>query len=153
MTGLTMGHKTSRNNALKDFSGYRSIRTELVVVFSCLTAIPFAVFAFVYFRLETLNTALVGALIAMVLVLVLGGFVLFRRTAEHIERLSTTLSGVEEGKSKRLHEVAETRELAIIADSFNRTFAKLEENAKELGIRALQIATLGGERCHILHCE
>ncbi|MBW1945903.1 MAG: GAF domain-containing protein, partial [Deltaproteobacteria bacterium] len=98
--------------------------------------------AFVYFRLETLNTAMVGALIAMVLVLVLGGFVLFRRTAEHIERLSTALSGVEEGKPEGLHEAAQTRELAIIADSFNRTLVKLEENAKELGLRALQMATL-----------
>ncbi len=60
-----MDHKTSREDARKDFSGYRSIRTGLMVVFSCLTAIPFVVFAFIYFRLETLNTALAGTLIAI----------------------------------------------------------------------------------------
>lgn len=137
-----MNHKTSKSDADKGYSGYRSIRTELMVVFSCLTAIPFVVFAFIYFGLETVNTALTGALIAMVLVLVLGGFILFRRTVEHIEHLSSALSGTEEGDVKGIPERAETRELAIIADTFNRTLVKLEESAKELGLRALQIATL-----------
>ncbi len=50
-----MDHKTSRDDARKDFSGYRSIRMELMIGFSCLTVIPFVVFAFIYFRLETLN--------------------------------------------------------------------------------------------------
>ena len=128
----------------RDYSGYRSIRTELKVIFSCLTAMPFVVFAFIHFGIETLNTTLVGALIAMALVLVLGGFVLFRRVAEHIERLSAALSGaVEQGReAEGIQRPAETRELAIIADTFNRTLVKLEENAKELGRKALQMATL-----------
>lgn len=137
-----MNHKSPRDDAVKDYSGYRSMRTELMIIFSCLTAIPFVVFAFIYFGLETLNTAMVGALIAMVLVLVLGGFVLFRRTAEHIEHLSATLSGAEEREAGEIQRPAETRELAIIADTFNRTLVKLEESAKELGFRALQMATL-----------
>jgi signal transduction histidine kinase len=126
-----------------DYSGYRSIRTELKVIFSCLTAMPFVVFAFIYFGIETLNTALVGVLVAMALFLVLGGFVLFRRVAEHIERLSVALSGAEDARGAEGIQIpAETRELAIIADTFNRTLVKLEENAKELGHRALQMATL-----------
>jgi len=137
-----MKMRMPRDKSTEGYSGYRSIRTELMVVFSCLTAIPFVVFAFIYFSLETLNTAMIGALIAMVLVLVLGGFILFRRTAEHIERLSSALSRAGEGDVKEIGKQAETRELAIIADSFNRTLVKLEESAKELGIRALQIATL-----------
>jgi len=85
---------------------------------------------------------MIGVLIAMFLVLVLGGFILFRRTAEHIERLSSALSRAGEGDVKEIGKQAETRELAIIADTFNRTLVKLEESAKELGLRALQIATL-----------
>ncbi len=127
----------------RDYSGYRSIRTELKVIFSCMTAMPFAVFAFIFFGIETLNTTMVGALIAMALVLVLGGFVLFRRMAEHVERLSVALSGAEDGReAEGIQRPAETRELAIIADTFNRTLVKLEENAKELGRRAIQMATL-----------
>ena len=114
----------------------------MMVVISCLTSIPFVVFAFIYFRVETVNTALTWALIAIVLVLVLGGFILFRRTVEHIEQLSSALSVAEEVDVKGIQKRAEIRELAIIADTFNRTLVKLEESAKELGLRALQIATL-----------
>jgi len=127
-----MKKRMPRDKSTEGYAGYRSIRTELTVVFSCLTAIPFAVFAFIYFSLETLNTAMIGALLAMVLILVLGGFILFRRTAEHIEHLSSALSRAEEGDVKGLRGQAETRELAIIADTFNRTLMKLEESAKEL---------------------
>ena len=137
-----MNHKTSKSDADKGYSGYRSIRTELMVVFSCLTAIPFVVFGFIYFRLETVNTALTGALIAMVLVLVLGGFILFRRTVEHIEHLSSALSGTEEGDVKGIPERAETRELAIIADTFNRTLSKLEKTTRELSVKTIQNSKL-----------
>jgi len=137
-----MKKRMPRDKSTEGYAGYRSIRTELTVVFSCLTAIPFAVFAFIYFSLETLNTAMIGALLAMVLILVLGGFILFRRTAEHIEHLSSALSRAEEGDVKGLRGQAETRELAIIADTFNRTLMKLEESAKELALKALQITTL-----------
>ncbi len=134
-----MKQKSSSADTDKGYSGYRSIRTELMVIFSCLTALPFFVFAFIYFRFETVNTALAWALIAIVLALVLGGFVLFRRTVEHIENLSSALSGDEGVDVKGTRKRAETRELAIIADS---TLVKLGESAKELGLRALQIATL-----------
>lgn len=112
------------------------------VVFCCLTAIPFVVFAFIYFRIGTFNTALSGALIVLALILVLQGFIVFRRVAEHIEQLSTTMAEAEEGKVKRVRDAGETKELFLIADTFNRTLSKLEETARELGIKAIQASTL-----------
>lgn len=139
MRVLTMG---KRSNVPGDYNGYRSIRYQSKVIFSCLTAIPFIVFAFVYFRIGTLHTALSGALIVLALILVLEGFMILRKMADHIEQLSITMSRAEEGEVVRVREDGETKELAVIADTFNRTLSKLEETARELGVRAVQASTL-----------
>ena len=78
-----MEHQASRDTGPKDYKGYRTIRYRLKVIFSCLTAFPFVVFAFLYFRIGTFNTALSASLIALALILVLEGFIVFRKMAEH----------------------------------------------------------------------
>jgi signal transduction histidine kinase/uncharacterized protein YneR len=47
-----------------------------------------------------------------------------------------------EGKAEKVQDGGTTREFAIIADTFNRTLFKLEDTAQELGVRAVQAATL-----------
>jgi signal transduction histidine kinase len=125
-----------------DYAGYRTIRYNLKVVFSCLTAIPFVVFAFIYFRIGAFTTALSGFLLALVLIIVLEGFIIFRKMAEHVEQLSSTMTKALEGKGEKVQNGGATREFAIIADTFNRTLFKLEDTAEELGVRAAQAATL-----------
>ena len=120
----------------------RSIKHSLKIVFFCMTALPFFVFAFVYFRLGTFNTALSGSLVVLSLVLMLQGFVVFRRMAEHIEQLSLSISEAEKGDKIKIDSSSETRELALIAGSFNRTLSKLESTAKDLGIKTLQATAL-----------
>jgi signal transduction histidine kinase len=137
-----MKNKISRDTGTRDYKGYRTIRYRLKVIFSCLTAIPFVVFAFIYFRIGTFNTALSASLIALALILVLEGFIVFRKMAEHIEQLSSTMAQAEEGNVERVKDSGETRELAIIADTFNRLLTKLEDSAKELGVRVIQASTL-----------
>jgi len=112
------------------------------VVFSCLTAIPFFVFAFIYFRIGTFHTALSASLIALALVLVLEGFIVFRKMAEHIERLSSDMMSAERGTVGKIREKEDTRELAIIADTFNRTLDKLEDTAMQLSKKVAQVSTL-----------
>ncbi|MBN2125066.1 MAG: GAF domain-containing protein [Deltaproteobacteria bacterium] len=112
------------------------------VVFFCMTALPLFVFAFVYFQIGAFNTALSGALIALALILMLQGFIVFRKMADHIERLSATMSEAEQGKTERVDNAGETRELAIIADTFNRTLSKLEKTARDLGVKTVQASTL-----------
>ncbi len=122
--------------AASDYSGYRSIRSKLKIIFSCLIAIPFLVFLFIYLRIGTFTTALSGFLIALALVLVLEGFIIFRKMAEHIEHLSSMMAQVEEGKLQRIQaDAGDTRELAMIADTFNRTLFKLEETAADINER------------------
>jgi len=125
-----------------DYNGYRTIRYNLKVVFSCLTAIPFVVFAFIYFRIGAFTTALSGFLLALVLIIVLEGFIIFRRMTEHVEQLSSTMTKALEGKGEKIQNGGSTREFAIIADTFNRTLFKLEDAAEELGVRAAQAAVL-----------
>ena len=125
-----------------DYKGYRSIRYNLKIIFSCLTAIPFVVFAFIYFRIGAFTTALSGFLVALVFILVLEGFMIFRRMAEHVEQLSSTMTKAVEGKVEKIQDKGATREFAIIADMFNRTLFKLEDTAEELGVRAAQAAAL-----------
>ena len=125
-----------------DYKRYRPIRHNLKVVFACLTAIPFVVFAFIYFRIGAFNTALSGFLVALVLTIVLEGFMIFRKMADHVEQLSSTMTKALEGKTEKVQNGGATREFAIIADTFNRTLFKLEDTAQELGIRAVQAATL-----------
>ncbi|MFZ0450016.1 MAG: ATP-binding protein [Desulfatiglandaceae bacterium] len=120
----------------------RSVRHSLKIVFSCLTALPFFVFAFIYFGIGSFNTSLSGVLIVLALILVLGGFIVFRRMAEDIEQLSAGMAQAEEGTEGRVRDVGETKELSLIADSFNRTLAKLEETARDLGMKAIQASTL-----------
>jgi len=137
-----MNNKISSTAATSDYRSYRGIRQRLKVIFACLTAIPFIVFAFIYFRIGTFNTALSASLIALALILILEGFIVFRRMAEHIEQLSSSMSQAESGALKNVQKAGDTRELAIIADTFNRTLSKLENTARELGVKAVQSSTL-----------
>jgi methyl-accepting chemotaxis protein len=137
-----MNEPLTEDVAPKSYVVYRTIRQRLTLVFSCLMALSFCVFAFVYFQIGTFQTALSGALIALALILVLEGFIIFRRMAEHIERLSGTMEQAESGKLKQVQGAGDTRELAIIADTFNRTLSKLEETARDLGIKAIKASTL-----------
>jgi len=137
-----MNNKISSTAATSDYRSYRGIRQRLKVIFACLTVIPFVVFAFIYFRIGTLNTALPASLIALALILILEGFIVFRRMAEHIEQLSSAMSQAERGALKNVQKAGDTRELAIIADTFNRTLSKLENTARELGVKAVQSSTL-----------
>ncbi len=130
------------DNSPKSYGTYRSIWHELKLIFYCLTAIPIVVFAFIYFRLGALNTVLPGLLVVLALILILEGFILFRRIAEHIEGISSTMTQAIEGRVDRVQGSGETKELVTIANTFNQTLSKLEETAKELGIRAVQSATL-----------
>ena len=125
-----------------DYKRYRPIRHNLKLVFFCLTAIPFVVFVFIYLRIGAFTTALSGFLVALVLIIVLEGFMIFRRTADHVEQLSSTMIKAMEGKAEKVQDGGATREFAIIADTFNRTLFKLEDTAQELGVRAVQASTL-----------
>ena len=137
MDSQVLGYITSG-----DYKRYRPIRHNLKVVFACLTAIPFVVFAFIYFRIGAFNTALSGFLVALVLTIVLEGFMIFRKMADHVEQLSSTMTKALEGKAGKVQNSGATREFAIIADTFNRTLFKLEDTAQELGVKAVQAATL-----------
>ena len=125
-----------------DYKSLRGVRQSMKVVFSCLTAIPFFVFAFIYFRIGTFNTALSASLIALALILVLEGFIVFRKMAEHIERISSEMISAEEGSIEKIQKEGNTKELAIIADTFNRTLDKLEDTARQLSIKVAQVSTL-----------
>ena len=124
------------------YKRYRPIRHNLKIVFACLTAIPFIVFAYIYLRIGAFSTALSGFLVALVLIIVLEGFMIFRKMADHVEQLSSTMAKALEGKAEKVQDNGTTREFAIIADTFNRTLFKLEDTAQELGVRAVQAATL-----------
>jgi len=112
------------------------------VIFSCLTAIPFIVFAFIYFNMGNLNSALPASLIALALILILEGFIVFRKMAEHIEQLSSSMEESEGGALIKIQKEGNTKELAIIADTFNRTLDKLEDTARQLSIKVAQASTL-----------
>jgi hypothetical protein len=92
-----MSEPLQENEGQETRMARRTIRHSLKVVFSCMTALPFFVFAFVYFRIGTFSTALSGTLIALALILILQGFIIFRKMADHIERLSSTMSEAEAG--------------------------------------------------------
>jgi signal transduction histidine kinase len=125
-----------------DYKSLRGVRQSMKVVFSCLTAIPFFVFAFIYFQIGTVNTALSAALIVLALVMILEGFIVFRKMADHIERLSSEMIDIEGGTIDKIQKEGTTKELAIIADTFNRTLDKLEDTAKQLSIKVAQVSTL-----------
>lgn len=137
-----MNTRTLEYKPSVDLKRYRPIRHNLKIVFACMTAIPFVVFAFIYFRIGAFTTALSGFLVALVLIIVLEGFMIFRKMADHVEKLSSTMTKALEGKTEKVQDDGTTREFAIIADTFNRTLFKLEDTAQELGVRAVQAATL-----------
>jgi len=141
-----MKNRLLKDKAPKNYTRYRTIRQRLKVIFSCLTALPFFIFAYIYLGIGTFNTALSGSLIVLALILVLEGFIIFRRMADHIEHLSTTMEQADEGKVGRVQETGETKELAVIADTFNRTLSKLEQTAKDLGVKAVQATALNEVR-------
>jgi signal transduction histidine kinase len=132
------------NPGESDYRSMRTVRQSMKVIFSCLTAIPFFVFAFIFTNIGgSFNTALTGALITLALVLVLEGFIVFRKMAEHIERLSSDMVNVETGSFEKIKkEGGDTRELAVIADTFNRTLDKLEDTATQLSAKVAQVSTL-----------
>ena len=137
-----MSEPLQENEGQETRMARRTIRHSLKVVFSCMTALPFFVFAFVYFRIGTFSTALSGTLIALALILILQGFIIFRKMADHIERLSSTMSEAEGGGTRRIDDSGETKELALIADTFNRTLSKLEDTTRALSAKTIQNSKL-----------
>jgi signal transduction histidine kinase len=138
-----MTENTLAAPAQSDYKSLRTVRHSMKVIFSCLTAIPFFVFALIFSSAGgSFSTALTGSLIALSLVLVLEGFIVFRKMAEHIERLSSEMTGVEEGALVKIHKESNTRELAVIADTFNHTLDKLEETARQLSAKVAQVSSL-----------
>lgn len=137
-----MNTLSKNNEELKNSVTQRSIRQTLKVIFFCMTALPFFVFTFVYLRLGTFSTALAGGLVILSLILMLQGFIVFRRMAEHIEQLSFSVLEAEKGDTRKIDSSGDTRELALIAESFNRTLSKLESTAKELGEKTIQTTAL-----------
>jgi signal transduction histidine kinase len=137
-----MNNKVLGNPPGSDYRSYRGIRHRLKVIFSCLTAIPFVVFAFIYFRIGAVNSALPASLITLSLILILEGFIIFRRMADHIEQLSSAMMQPEGEVLKDIQKSQDTKELAMIADAFSRTLSKLENTARELGVKAVQSSTL-----------
>lgn len=126
-----------------DYKSMRTIRQSMKVIFSCLTAIPFFVFGFIFMNIGgSFSTALTGGLITLALVLILEGFIIFRKMAEHIERISSDMAGIETGSIDKIKKEGETRELAVIADTFNRTLDKLEDTANQLSAKVAQVSTL-----------
>jgi signal transduction histidine kinase len=134
--------KKSETLKPSDYKALRGVRQSMKVIFSCLTAIPFFVFAFIYFRIGALNTALPASLIALAVILILEGFIVFRKMAEHIEKLSSEMMGIEGGTIGKIQKEGNTKELAIIADTFNRTLDKLEDTARQLSLKVAQVSTL-----------
>ncbi len=130
------------NQASSDYSIYPPIRFKFKLIFSCLSAIPFLVFAYVYLDVGGFSRALTGFLVALVLMLILGGVILFRRITERIEALSERMAAAQRIEPLSDGAAGETKELAMIADAFNSTLSKLEATARELGVRAIQAATL-----------
>ncbi len=139
---MHVNHEISGVATPSDYRSLRGIRQSMKVIFSCLTAIPFVVFAFIYFRIGTFNTALSASLVVLALILVLEGFIVFRRMAEHIEQLSSAIVKAEQATLENIQKAGNTRELTLIADTFNRTLSKLESTARELGVKAVQTSTL-----------
>jgi signal transduction histidine kinase len=126
-----------------DYRSMRTFRQSMKVIFSCLTAIPFFVFAFIFMNIGgSFSTALTGSLITLSLVLILEGFIIFRKMAEHIESLSSDMIGIEKGSLDKIKKEGETKELAVIADTFNRTLDKLEDTARQLSAKVAQVLTL-----------
>jgi signal transduction histidine kinase len=126
----------------EDRAAHRRIRYKLRVIFFCLTAIPLLVGAYIHLRRETVGTVVSGILIALALILVLEGFTLFRKMVDQMEKLSSSMLEAQNGDVKEIRSRNETHELAVIADTFNETLYKLEKSASELGVKALQAATL-----------
>jgi signal transduction histidine kinase len=52
------------------------------------------------------------------------------------------MSEAKNGKMARIESAGETKELALIADTFNRTLEKLENTTRKLGIKTIQTTTL-----------
>ncbi len=126
----------------RDYSAFQSVRIKLKVAFACLSGIPLLVFIFLYLNVGGFPTTLASLLLAFVLLLVLAGYVTIRRMADYIEGLSATALRGEKGGLSRVQGTGQTRELAMIADAFSQTLSKLEQTAGELGVRAIQAATL-----------
>jgi signal transduction histidine kinase len=138
-----MTEEKTKTSGESDYRSMRTIRQSMKVIFSCLTAIPFFVFAFIFMNIGgSFSTALTGGLITLALVLILEGFIIFRKMAEHIERISSDMAGIETGSVDKIKKEGETRELAVIADTFNRTLDKLEDTAKQLSTKVAQVSTL-----------
>ncbi|MFC1841216.1 hypothetical protein ACFL1N_16725 [Thermodesulfobacteriota bacterium] len=100
----------------------RTIRHSLKVIFFCMTALPFFVFVFVYFQIGAIKTVLSGALIALALILVLEGFIVFRRMADHIERLSVTMAEAGDGKIKRIDDAGDTKAFKLDCCTDSRSY-------------------------------
>jgi hypothetical protein len=116
----------------------KSFKSKCGITFSCLSAIPFLVFGFVYFDAAKVGGFSTGLLIALVIFLVLSGLMYLKRTVDQIDELSQKMKNVEGNKSKWLQFKGETKELSIISETFNRMLYKLGRATKDLSAMSIQ---------------
>jgi heavy metal sensor kinase len=81
--------------------------------------------------LEDFRTVLVGAVLSVMLLSAIGGFVIAKKALNPVRDISHTIDRIsEQDLTQRVPLLGIPRELKILASSFNRTFSRMEEAFK-----------------------
>lgn len=118
---------------------YHTIHERMLAGFVLMAIIPglVLVYLLVSGKLTTTYAAIVYAPIILFLILI--GYMLIRRTADHIFYLSQETSGLESGKKSGLIQLQSAREINDIAINFNSLLNKLEKMNRKNQEQATQL--------------
>src|SRR6056297_2889751 len=121
------------------YRDYRSLGGKIVVALVMIAVIPYLLLIYLFFNNQIDFTETFIFFLPLILISILAGFSLLRRSADQLSFLSQEIAGLESGEKNGPIQIQGDRELNEIASHFNKMMQELEKMKRKNQEQATQL--------------
>ncbi|MBS3759215.1 MAG: hypothetical protein KGY61_11185 [Desulfobacterales bacterium] len=121
------------------YRDYRSLGGKIVVALVMMAVIPYLLLIYLFFNNQIDFTETFIFFLPLILISILAGFSLLRRSADQLSFLSQEIAGLESGEKNGPIQIQGDRELNEIASHFNKMMQELEKMKRKNQEQATQL--------------
>lgn len=122
--------------------GEESLQKSLLVIECLIFILPFLVASYLFYEQNFLFQSNELAVITLIFILVLGGFVFLRRTFDRIIVLANSIKQIESGAAMQGNVRDATVQLEDLSTSFSRIVERLEKTTESLDQKVLELMAI-----------
>ena len=122
--------------------GEESLQKHLLVIECLVFVLPFLVASYLFYEQNFLFRSNELAVITLIFILVLGGFVFLRRTFDRIIVLANSIKQIESGETAQGNVRDATVQLEDLSKSFSRIMERLEKTTESLDQKVLELMAI-----------